>query len=213
MKTGDWHVVKQGESVATIAFATGHLPDAIWSAPENDELRKKRADQAVLMPGDRIFIPEKKQKTVSVQTGSAQKFKATVPKPPLKLKLEVAGKPLANKPYVLTVNGKEQRGTTGGDGGLEEKVPVHASTAQVRVGEGSEALTWIVDLHGLDPVNETSGIQARLRNLGYDPGPVDGVLGARTRGAIASFQKNAGLDATGEADDATQKKLKEAHGS
>jgi Putative peptidoglycan binding domain len=213
MRTGDWHVVKQGESIATLAAATGHLADAIWKAPENDELRRKRADPAVLMPGDRVFIPEKKQKTVTVKTGAAQKFEATVPKPPLRVRLEVGGVRQASKPYVLTVDGKELRGTTDGTGLVEQKVPIHARTAALRIGEGNDALVWMLDLHGLDPVNETSGVQERLRNLGYDPGPVDGVLSERTRAAIAAFQKDAGVEATGEPDAATQQKLKDAHGS
>jgi len=37
---------------------------------------------------------------------------------------------------------------------------------------------------------------------GFDPGPVDGVLGSRTRAALIDFQNQQGLPATGEVDDA-----------
>jgi hypothetical protein len=39
--------------------------------------------------------------------------------------------------------------------------------------------------------------QADLKRHGFDPGPVDGVLGRRTRGAITQFQRSARLPATG----------------
>ncbi|MDP6513629.1 MAG: N-acetylmuramoyl-L-alanine amidase [SAR202 cluster bacterium] len=36
-------------------------------------------------------------------------------------------------------------------------------------------------------------VQARLRDKGYDPGPVDGVFGAKTRLAVKDFQTNLGI--------------------
>lgn len=39
--------------------------------------------------------------------------------------------------------------------------------------------------------------QTLLREMGYQPGPADGLMGPRTRDAIADFQQAAGLEATG----------------
>jgi hypothetical protein len=39
--------------------------------------------------------------------------------------------------------------------------------------------------------------QADLKRHGFDPGPVDGVLGPRTRDALTAFQRSARLPATG----------------
>jgi peptidoglycan hydrolase-like protein with peptidoglycan-binding domain len=36
-------------------------------------------------------------------------------------------------------------------------------------------------------------IQSALRNAGYDPGPIDNVLGARTRAALTKYQKDNSL--------------------
>jgi TPR repeat protein/S1-C subfamily serine protease len=41
------------------------------------------------------------------------------------------------------------------------------------------------------------GLQQRLADLGYDPGPVDGAVGPRTRAAIRAFQADAGLPVDG----------------
>ncbi|MFS8085483.1 MAG: peptidoglycan-binding domain-containing protein, partial [Acidobacteriota bacterium] len=42
----------------------------------------------------------------------------------------------------------------------------------------------------LPAVNTTLGKQSRLAILGYDTGPLDGVMGSRTTGAIRAFQTN-----------------------
>jgi peptidoglycan hydrolase-like protein with peptidoglycan-binding domain len=41
------------------------------------------------------------------------------------------------------------------------------------------------------------GLQSRLRELGHEPGPVDGLLGPRTEGAILHFQRAQGLAVDG----------------
>ena len=45
-------------------------------------------------------------------------------------------------------------------------------------------------------------IQRRLTELGYDPGPVDGLHGSHTREAIRAFQRDRGLPVNGEVDPA-----------
>ncbi len=41
-------------------------------------------------------------------------------------------------------------------------------------------------------------VQSLLAGMGYDPGPADGQIGARTRDAVKAFQKKAGMPADGE---------------
>jgi len=43
----------------------------------------------------------------------------------------------------------------------------------------------------------TRGVQAALAGLGYDVGPVDGVMGPRTRAAVMAYQRAVGLTADG----------------
>lgn len=47
------------------------------------------------------------------------------------------------------------------------------------------------------PRADVAEIQRRLARLGYDPGPADGFLGAKTRAAIAEFQRREREPATG----------------
>jgi putative peptidoglycan binding protein len=49
--------------------------------------------------------------------------------------------------------------------------------------------------------------QEALREKGYDPGPIDGIAGMKTRQAIRSFQKESELAVTGTLTDQTMDKL------
>lgn len=50
-------------------------------------------------------------------------------------------------------------------------------------------------------------VQKRLTELGYEVGPIDGIMGDKTRKAIRNFQEGSGLVINGEIDDATINKL------
>jgi len=52
-----------------------------------------------------------------------------------------------------------------------------------------------------------SSVQDQLARQGYSPGPVDGVIGAQTRDAIADFQNDHRLPVTGQIDTATLRAL------
>ncbi len=52
--------------------------------------------------------------------------------------------------------------------------------------------------------------QAALQYLGFNPGPIDGLRGRRTRSAIIQFQEQSGLTETGELDQNTEDKLTES---
>ncbi|MEM7172842.1 MAG: peptidoglycan-binding protein [Pseudomonadota bacterium] len=56
-------------------------------------------------------------------------------------------------------------------------------------------------------------IQSHLAQLGFDPGPADGVMGPKTQGAILTFQKVRGLPADGLPSTALLKELRSVTGS
>ncbi|MGH7398400.1 MAG: peptidoglycan-binding domain-containing protein [Candidatus Rokuibacteriota bacterium] len=49
--------------------------------------------------------------------------------------------------------------------------------------------------------------QQALRDLGYRPGPVDGVVGPRTKGALARYQRSEKIRVTGRLDSETMVRL------
>jgi hypothetical protein len=49
--------------------------------------------------------------------------------------------------------------------------------------------------------------QEQLKEAGLDPGPIDGVLGPRTKAALRRYQASHGLPATGMLDEATRQSL------
>ena len=49
----------------------------------------------------------------------------------------------------------------------------------------------------LPDLEDLRGVQQALASLGYDPGPLDGIRGARTRGAVVAFQRAQGLTPDG----------------
>lgn len=56
-------------------------------------------------------------------------------------------------------------------------------------------------------------VQQKLNELGYKAGPVDGLMGKRTRAAIMAFQQDRGLDVTGTADQDLLLQLQQASSS
>ena len=49
--------------------------------------------------------------------------------------------------------------------------------------------------------------QVSLFYLGFNPGPIDGILGPRTRAALIAYQKKRGIPVTGRLDDRMQEYL------
>ena len=56
-------------------------------------------------------------------------------------------------------------------------------------------------------MSDTRAAQQTLKTQGFDPGPVDGRMGPRTRTAISDYQRKNDLPVTGMLDDATKVKL------
>lgn len=50
-------------------------------------------------------------------------------------------------------------------------------------------------------------VEQRLKELGFEPGPIDGTFDAKTKPALRAFQKKAGISETGKVDDATMAEL------
>ena len=54
---------------------------------------------------------------------------------------------------------------------------------------------------------EVMAMQRSLREKGHNPGPVDGIMGPRTRAALMEYQKKEGITPSGQWDDDTKSRL------
>jgi hypothetical protein len=209
---GSYHVVSQGESVESIATENGHFWETLWNDPNNADLKKLRKDPHILFPGDQVYVPPLRPRQENAPTTKRTTFKRKGIPSKLKVRFLDDGKPRAGKAYTLTVDdGPPIQGTTDGDGVLTQPVPPRAEQAVVLFDGDTPDLAFTFSLRWLDPVDTPSGQRERLRNLGYPAGPPNDEADLPLSGAIARFQEQNGLPATGEADDKTQKKLAEVH--
>ena len=205
------HVVVSGDCIRSLADASGLYWRTVWDHPGNAALKQNRKDPNILHPGDRVFIPEKELKDYARGVDTSNKFlrKGT----PAKFRLRVMknGKPRASKAYKLVIDGRLLSGQTDANGWLEHPIAPGAIGGMLTLTATGEEIP--VRLGHLDPITEIAGIQERLRNLGYLNGDISGEMDSATSGAIAAFQKKAGLSENGRVDGATRDELKRAHGS
>jgi putative peptidoglycan binding protein len=209
---GDY-VVVEGDCMESIAAAAGFLWTTIWNHPQNAALKKARVTQNVLLPGDRLYIPDKNLKVVERPTDQRHRFVRKGLPCKLRLCLKWLDEPRRNAPYVLDIDGTLHNGTTDDEGCIEVLIPPQAASGRLTVGADPVCQqVYTLDLGGLDPITETVGIQKRLRNLGFHCEPT-GEMDDATASAIARFQKKHALEPTGELDASTIDKLKSRHGS
>jgi len=203
-----WHDVQQGEDLVVITALYGMVdPEKIREHPDNAEFFKTRSD-FVLAPGDRIFVPNRVTKEEIAKAEQKTRFVVRAQKRRLRLILkDPDGEPIASVVYQLSVDGAWIEGMTDGEGAIEEKIPNRVRKASLTV-EGRMVELLIGEL---DPVERVSGLQARLDNLGFDPGSVDGIRGPKTKAAVRRFQAAYNLEVDGISGPNTQMALVEAH--
>lgn len=205
------HEVEQGESVISLSEEYGFFADTIWNDPDNAELKKKRKHKNILMPGDVVVIRDVRMKEVDKPTAKQHIFRRKGIPALYRLQLFDLERPRANQKYRLTVDGKLYEGRTDEHGVLEEKIPTHSKEGELVI--GPDNYTLLIRFGYLDPINEISGAQKRLNNMGYDCGAANGELNEATRAALTDFQRRFELELTGELDQRTLKKLEEMHDS
>lgn len=209
------HLVRQGECLSRIARDFGFSDyRIIYDHSENAEFKRRRPNPNLIFPGDRIYIPEREAKEVELSTDAVHHLEIEIPKRRLQVRvLDMLGEPLRDTPYTLDLGADRLEDRTDADGVLEAMIPLSTEDAMLSI----DGMSWALRVGHLNPVDDVdddvSGLQARLRNLGYDPGPLDGRLGKRTRAAIRAFQAARGLEVDGACSTALIKAVKQAHGS
>ena len=201
--------VDLGDSIPSIAKENGFFWETIWNHPQNAALKAKRKDPNILFPGDQVFVPDLRLKEESRGTNARHKFKLKGEKVKFKLQLLMLDQPRKNEPYTLEVDGKLLKGTLDGEGKLEQTVPANAKTGKLILRGGKEQ--YPVNFGHLNPIDEVSGVQQRLNNLGFQAGAEDGQQSDELKSALLAFQTKYKLNATGALDAATKSKLQEFH--
>jgi Putative peptidoglycan binding domain len=206
------HVVREGECMSSLAAQKGLFVDQIFEHPANAQLSTVRGDPNILLPGDRVTIPQFALKDVDRATEQRNRF--VLQGEPVFLRIQVMDrdKPLGGEPFTLAVGGVTIQDTTQADGTIETRIPPDATTGILRVGTGADLIQLTLKLGALSPVANAKGVQQRLQNLGFDCGPIDGIVGPRTRGAVRNFQAKFGLPPDGILGPQTRELLKEKHG-
>jgi N-acetylmuramoyl-L-alanine amidase len=208
------YVVDQGECLSSIAYENGFLVETLWNHPGNASLRAGRKDPNILMPGDRVHIPDVRTREESCATDSAHTFLLRqITHVHRIVLLDSDGKPRESLRYKITIKGGSTKsGTTGSDGVVEVSILPNAREGELVVYSDLGEETYELHLGAMDPPTTVSGIQARLNNLGYSCGEVDGLMGPKTAGALKCFQKDQNLTASGKVDDGTRDALVRLHG-
>lgn len=206
------YLVVEGDCAESLAARFGLLTTTIWEHPKNAGVKTARDIENLLLPGDRIHIPEKILRHESCSTDRRHSFLRKGL--PCKLRLCVCwcGEPRRDAPYILVVDGVVHSGNTDDNGCLEIPIRPGATTGKLTIGADPLCQqVFDLDLGAMDPITETVGIQKRLQNLGFLC-DATGELDDATSAAIAHFQENYSLEPTGELDQTTIDQLKSAYG-
>lgn len=206
------YTVQQGETLEAIVAREGQgiSLQAVRDEPANAALLSARQEDQ-LRPGDIVRFPDEEgdPPLQVIATGMQHEFVIKSPKRRIRFRVCVkGGEPYCGVPYKLDVEGEQFEGTTDDAGFLEQEIPGISRKGKLTIDEQEREL----HLGALDPPHTKTGIQARLNNLGYALGAVDGIFGPKTIRAVKAFQYNNKLKVDGEAGPITRDKLVELHG-
>jgi N-acetylmuramoyl-L-alanine amidase len=205
------HTVEQGDTLVRLGELYGIAPDTIWNDDANAELRTRRSDMNVLCPGDIVIIPDKVPRLEKRPTGATHVFQTVTTPALFRLQIFKMHKPRAEQDFTLTVDTSDeiQSGKTDKNGILEKFVDPKARLGKIVIGPDNQAIT--VNFGHLNPLREISGVQQRLRNLGYDPGDASETLNPAIKAALRTFQRDHKIKADGELNETTRAKLGKVH--
>ena len=219
------YTVVEGDHLAKIAHQHGFSDfTTIWDHSQNAGLKKKRSNPNILFPGDTVFIPDHEIREESKPTEKRHRFVAKRKTLMLRLVLrDLEENAIQGAECELSVAGETFALTTDGQGQIEVVIPPTADDAKLKVKETTVLFPRdvAVKIGHQHPVDEVSGQERRLRNLGYMSGvpttsPANADEEAERKSllqsAIEEFQCDHGLTVDGKCGPNTQAKLKEVHG-
>ena len=211
------YTVKQGDRLPTIASKNGFLCwQSSWNFAGNASLKKLRGNAHILYPGDQVAIPSKLPRVAEVWGGEAE-FVLLKELEVLRVRFAEAeasdGEPVLFR-ATPDAGGDCFEGELAADGSMEIELPPDTTkvTVELYCGECNDPfVTYQLNVGGMDPLTENTGIQARLANLGYYDGTIDGDVGDVTKSAIVRFRREYGLPLSDEVDNDLRNALQWVH--
>jgi len=131
--------------------------------------------------------------------------------------LDAERRPMGDKRYLLTVDGKPYEKRTSESGDIDVEIPEEAEVGELTVwrddSPSGSRLHWKVDIEpALPPPNRPAGARARLAHLGYYEGPPVEVIDKRLEDAIKRFQADHGVRVDGKLGPETAYLICKLHG-
>lgn len=210
--------VRQGDCISSIAAEFGLKPETIWDYGENADLKKNRKDPNILLEGDIVVVPDKRERHETRAVDARHRFvRKGWPEHLRIVLLDHHDEPRRNCPYVLTIDGVTKKGSTDGKGMLDEPIVPNAQQGLLVIGKGFGEQRISLSLGHLNPITEKSGVQMRLANMGYElelasDADQDDEIEPSVQ-ALLKFQEQLKQELTGEPDGPTRGKLKDKYGS
>jgi hypothetical protein len=222
---GRTHVVRQGEGLLRIAHAHGQ-PDwqRIWNASQNAALKAKRKSPNILLPGDRVVLPDVRVGQIERATDATHRIVIDGDDTLVTVQLRLQArfkKALEGLAYTVAFVHRGElvtrpgAGPSNGVGLIKEQVPVDVES--ILIAFERPKISFTLRTNVLDPMQDAaggeviaSGVSARLRALGYAPAGSSNAVEA-----VARFQQAelSHTDPTGELDTETLNKLEELYGA
>lgn len=211
-----FYIVEQGDHIGKLALRFGLNYRAIWEHPNNAQLKALRQNPSVLLPGDRLFIPDRSVREETLGIDQRHRFKTS--RAPLRLRItleDIFFEPIAHANCALNLGARTIRLQTNAEGKIDEAIDPDVHEVILVVHDKERALSGLpitIKVGDLDPVQEKSGQIARLNAMGYSAGkPINGD-DAQFRSAVEEFQCDFGLQVDGKCGPTTQGKLKKVYG-
>lgn len=203
------HIVRTGQCITSIADSAGFYWKTVWEHADNKALVELRGDPNMVVSGDEVFVPDKIDKEESCATEDSYKFKKKGIPAVIRIQMFDGQEPRANQNFRVVLGPKSHKGTSDAEGIVEFPVDSGLTRAHLTIGEDERE--YALNIGQLPPIAELTGVQVRLKNLGFLTGRVSGELDESTKSALTAFQTDMELEVTGEPDDETCDALEAAH--
>jgi hypothetical protein len=169
------YVIRDGDHLLRLATSMGFDADSVWADPRNADLCEARPSMHILCPGDLLYVPQVVRKWQKVTTGAVNRYVANIPKIKIALTFTSEGEPVASEPCSIRELPELGDLTTDAQGTLRFEAPVTLHV--VTVDFPGVGVFQTLRIGNLDPISVDSGVEQRLRNLGFcssDPSGDDG---------------------------------------